>query len=127
MPRRAIFSVMIELRINRHDTRYEAAQPAKSGSKLNGCNVVSKANTAEASRAREEPANNAAMPTSAAILTSTPASGTSHWAAAPQAAPSPPPMVNRGASVPPEVPLPSEIDQETNFIAHRNTTALSGS
>ena len=33
-------------------------------------------------------------------------------------------MVNNGASVPPEVPLPSEIDQEINFITHSNASKL---
>jgi hypothetical protein len=32
-------------------------------------------------------------------------------------------MVKRGASVPPEVPLPSEIDQETNFSAASKSRA----
>ena len=35
-------------------------------------------------------------------------------------------MVNSGASVPPEVPLPSEIDHEMNFIAHRNEQRRAG-
>ena len=29
-------------------------------------------------------------------------------------------MVNSGASVPPEVPLPSAMDQERNFITQKN-------
>ena len=44
----------------------------------------------------------------------------------PSAAPSPPPMVNSGASVPPEVPLPSEIDQETNFSTHEHDQRAAG-
>ena len=42
---------------------------------------------------------------------------------APASAPSAPPIVNNGASVPPEVPLPSAIDHEMNFITHRNASA----
>ena len=37
-----------------------------------------------------------------------------------RSAPSAPPIVNSGASVPPDVPLPSAIDHEMNFITHRN-------
>ena len=36
------------------------------------------------------------------------------------------PMVNSGASVPPEVPLPRETAQEINFMMARNATTLSG-
>ena len=32
-------------------------------------------------------------------------------------------MVKRGASVPPEVPLPSEMHQEMNFTTQRMATA----
>ena len=42
--------------------------------------------------------------------------------AAPSARPMPPPMVNSGASVPPEVPLPREMDHEMNFIRIRYST-----
>ncbi len=42
---------------------------------------------------------------------------------APSAAPSPPPMVKSGASVPPDVPLPSAIAHETSFRAHSRSTA----
>jgi hypothetical protein len=41
----------------------------------------------------------------------------------PISAPSAPPMVNNGASVPPDVPLPSAIDHDRNFITHRNASA----
>ncbi len=33
-------------------------------------------------------------------------------------------MVNSGARVPPEVPLPSAIDHDANFITHRIIRAL---
>ena len=33
-------------------------------------------------------------------------------------------MVNSGASVPPEVPLPSEMDQETNFSTQSTSSAV---
>ena len=39
-------------------------------------------------------------------------------------APRPPPIVKSGASVPPDVPLPSEIAHETNFSAQRSARAL---
>ncbi len=55
------------------------------------------------------------MPTSAAMRTSTPSPGKSAMMAAPSAEPSPPPNVNKGASVPPEVPLPSAMAQERSF------------
>ena len=34
-----------------------------------------------------------------------------------------PPIVNSGASVPPDVPLPSAMDQERNFMPQRNRIA----
>ena len=52
---------MIVLRIISADTRYAAVQPPRSGSRPTGWRVVSKANTIEASRAREAPAKIAAM------------------------------------------------------------------
>ncbi len=69
----------------------------------------------EARSAREAPENIAAMPTSAAMRTSIPRCGAIALAATPIRAPSPPPIVNNGASVPPEVPLPRAIAQLTNL------------
>ena len=65
------------------------------------------------------------MPTSAPMRTSMPRCGAAAAAPAASAPPSPPPMVKRGASVPPEVPLPSEMHQETNFIAQSTISAVS--
>src|SRR3954454_579154 len=124
-PRRAIFSVMIELRIRSDETRYDAAQPPRSGNRPSGCSVVSNANTTEASIAREAPAKSAAMPTSAATPKLIPVLGDNQSRAAPNKAPMPAPSVAKGASVPPDVPLPSEIDQEMNFMAQSQAMALS--
>src|SRR6218665_432172 len=110
--------------MSNEDTRQAAAPPPNRGSKPMGWRVVSKANTTEASSAREAPAKMAAMPTSAAMRTSTPSPGTSHTANAPSAEPSPPPMVKRGASVPPEVPLPSAMDHEMNFSRQKTSAAV---
>jgi len=65
----------------------------------------------------------APIPTSAATRTSTPTDGSRSAATEPRSEPRPPPNVKRGASVPPDVPLPSAMDQETNFIAHRKRAA----
>ncbi len=86
-----------------------------------GCRVVSNANTTDARNAREAPAKRAAMPTRAAMRTSTPSCGRTAIAAAPSTDPSAPPSVKSGARVPPEVPLPSAIDQERSF--HRQNTS----
>ena len=50
--------------------------------------------------------------------------GTRASAAPASSAPKPPPMVNSGASVPPEVPLPRAMAQEMNFIVARKSSAL---
>src|SRR5689334_24749042 len=106
---------MIVFRISKQLTRYDVVQPANSGSKPMGSSVVSNANTAEAMKARDAPPNMAAIPTSAATRTSTCKLGQSATIAPPPASPSAPPIVHNGASVPPDVPLESEIDHETNF------------
>src|SRR5579875_3614647 len=111
---------MIVWRISKAEMRKAGTQPAASGSRARGCKVVSKANTIEAKSAREAPANIAAMPMRAATLMSTPAVGNSRTRAAPIAPPIAPPIVNNGASVPPEVPLASEIDQDKNFYPGRS-------
>ena len=66
------------------------------------------------------------MPTRAATRRSMPASGISQFAAAPSVWPQPAPIINRGASVPPDVPLETEIDHEMSFITHRKKTILIG-
>ena len=64
-----------------------------------------------------------AMPTSAAMRGSTPRCGKLRATTSPRRPPSAPPMVKSGASVPPEVPLPSEIDQEMNLRPPRKSSA----
>jgi len=66
---------MIVCRMNSDETRYDAVHPPRSGNNPSGCNVVSNAKTADVSIARLAPAKIAAMPTSAAMRTSTPAPG----------------------------------------------------
>ena len=60
---------MIEYRLSRSETRYAAAQPISIGSSPSGWRVVSKANTTDASRACDAPANIAAIPTSVSHAT----------------------------------------------------------
>ena len=79
--------------------------------------------TTEAIHARDAPANRPAMPTIAAIRKSTPPPGNNQRTACPNTTPSPPPMVSSGASVPPDVPLPSEMHHERNFIEHKKAAA----
>src|SRR6478735_4145556 len=106
---------MIELRMPIQETRNAAEQPPSSGNRPSGWRVVSKAKITDANMARDAPAKMAAMPTSAPMRGSMPSDGATNAAPAASAAPRPPPSVNSGASVPPEVPEPSEIDQETPF------------
>src|SRR5215470_23660 len=112
---------MIELRLSSNETRYAVLQPASRGRSPIGCRVVSNANTTDASNACDAPAKMDAMPTSAATCGSTPSDGATATAAAPNSAPTPPPMVNNGASVPPDVPLPRYTDQDTNLSTIRMT------
>ena len=109
-----------ECGMSRSDTRIRRGAPARSGSRPIGWRVVSNAKTTEASSACEAPAKIAAMPTSAAMRASTCRHGAQRSSPAPSSAPSPPPIVKSGASVPPEVPLPSAIAQETNLNATQN-------
>ena len=44
--------------------------------------------------------------------------------ALPSRIPAAPPIVSKGASVPPDVPLPRALDHATNFIVTRNRIAL---
>src|SRR5437588_11652804 len=107
---------MIVLRIKRQLKRNDAVQPERSGRSPIGCRVVSKAKTTDASSAREAPANIAAIPTSAQMRGSMPNLGNCTASSSPRKTPQAPPMVNSGANVPPDVPLPREMDQESNFI-----------
>ena len=76
-PRRAIFSVMIVLRISSAETRYAAVQPPSSGSRPERLPRRLEGEHHRRSSARDAPANIAAMPTSAAMRGSTPSRGTS--------------------------------------------------
>ena len=78
-------------------------QPPSSGKRPSGCNVVSNAKTIDANRAREAPAKMAAMPTKPAMRGSIPSAGNNDAPSAPTVAPRPPPIVNSGAKVPPDV------------------------
>ena len=111
------------LRKNRQEMRNAALHPPRSGKSPSGWRVVSNANTTDASSARDAPANMAAIPTSAPMRRSIPARGAAAAAPAARTAPSAPPMVNNGASVPPEVPLPKEMHHETNFRTQRKIIA----
>ena len=109
---------MIVVLIIRHDTKYATLTPATIGTAAWRCCVDSSAKAIEASSAREAPANIAVMPTSAPTRGSMPACGAIAITAAVSSQPSPLPNVSSGASVPPEVPLPSAIAHDTNFAAH---------
>ena len=65
--------------------------------------------------ALEAPANIADMPINAAMGILMPASGKMYLTNIPIIAPAAPPMVNNGASVPPDVPLPNAMAHERNF------------
>src|SRR5690348_12694948 len=112
-------SVMIEFSMRRHETRNADVQPPMSGNIPSGWRVHSNAKIADARRARDAPANIAAIPTSAATRMSTPNEGTITVASEPSNDPMPPPIVKSGASVPPLVPLPSEMDHEMNFAKQK--------
>ena len=107
---------MIVVRISRHEAKYASETPSTIGTTAWSCCVDSSANTIEAISARDAPANIAVMPTSAPTRGSMPACGSdarAHPAASSQ--PMPLPNVISGASVPPDVPLPSAIAHDTNF------------
>ena len=74
---------------------------------------------------REAPAKIAAMPTSAAMRGSTPGPAAARPARARERAHGAADGEQRRERVPPEVPLPSAIDHDGNFIAHRNASAPS--
>ena len=94
---------------------------ANNGNRALDCPVVSRANTMEVMKARDDPANMADMPTNAASGRVTPEEGNMVRMALPSNAPMAPPMVSNGASVPPDVPLPKEIDHDTNFSMHSDS------
>src|SRR5690606_25911152 len=79
------------------------------------CPVVSTAKMMDVNSALEEPANMADIPTKPASGNTTPDSGKKYSKPVPKIAPVAPPMVNNGASVPPEVPLPSAMAQDKNL------------
>ena len=87
---------------------------AAAGGRSAGASSRTRRRPTRAARATR-PRTCAAMPTSAATRRSIPASGSAQAASAPRAAPRPPPIVKSGASVPPDVPLPSESAHETNL------------
>ena len=97
-------------------------QPVISGRSVENWPVISIAKRIEAKSAREAPAKHAAMPTSAAMLRSRLKS--SACSTCPISTPSAPPMVKSGASVPPDVPLPSATDHEINFNAQKTASAV---
>ena len=71
-----------------------------------GWRVVSNAKTMDASSAWVAPAKIAAMPTREQTRGSTPSCGAVRFTTPPTQPPKALPMVNMGASVPPDVPLP---------------------
>jgi hypothetical protein len=80
----------------------------------------------EVSKAREAPANMAAMPTKAARLRVMPEPGHKSTSTPPSSAPMAAPMVSSGASVPPEVPLPRARAQEVNLSRHSERMSCMG-
>src|SRR5690606_11217539 len=77
--------------------------------------VTSNAKTIDVNKALADPANILAIPIKAQVGKLISLCGKKYKVTIPNAKPVAPPMVNKGANVPPEVPLPREIDQETNF------------
>jgi hypothetical protein len=109
--------------INILDTMYATAHPLITGNIAAGRSVVSIAKTIEVSTARDAPVNIAVMPTNPATRGSIFIHGARTRPALPIIAPSAPPIVNNGARVPPDVPLPNEIAQERNLNTHSITSA----
>src|SRR4051794_15110473 len=110
---------MIVFLINSEETRYAAPHPARSGKRADCWWVASKAKIKDVRNAREDPANMAAIPTRAEIRMSSVRKKTDPLSSAPEMDPMPPPIVNSGASVPPDVPLPSAIDQEISLAKQK--------
>jgi len=92
-----------------------------SGNNACGCAVVSIKKTIEVSIALEAPANIAAIPIIAAVARLIPLPGNICNTSVPSKAPAAPPIVNKGASVPPEVPLPA-IAEVQNALFNATTT-----
>ena len=108
------------------ETIYEARHPAKTGNKAFDCPVTSNAKIIEVSSALEAPAKIADMATNAASDKVMPESGKKLRTRFPNNIPVAPPMVSKGASVPPEVPLPKAIAHEMNFKKHKPNTTFIG-
>src|SRR5690606_38137454 len=104
-PLRAILSVIIVFSIRKNEIKYDVVQVASKGNNALDCPVVSRAKTIDVRNALEAPANNADIPTSTANGIFIPTSGNQYIPTLPSNAPAAPPMVIKGASVPPEVPL----------------------
>ena len=101
--------------IKKNETIYDATHAPINGNNALDCIVVSSAKMIEVSKARDAPANIAAIPTNAVKGIEISALGKNCKINKPINEPVAPPIVKSGASVPPEVPLPNAIDQETNF------------
>src|SRR6478735_4457612 len=81
----------------------------------------------EVSSALDAPANIEAIPTSAASVMLTGNAGKNLCTDIASSAPAAPPIVNSGASVPPDVPLPSETDQDIYFRMDKDNKIDKGS
>src|SRR5690606_39773451 len=77
--------------------------------------VTSNAKTIDVNRALADPANMLAIPIKAQVGKLISLCGKKYKIDIPNASPVAPPIVNNGAKVPPDVPLPKEIDHEINF------------
>ena len=97
-----------------------------NGNKACGWAVVSIRKTIEVSIALEAPANIAAIPIKAAVAMFIPLSGNICNTIIPSKAPVAPPIVNKGANVPPDVPLLNAITHEVYFRKHKISNILSG-
>ncbi|OIQ80356.1 hypothetical protein GALL_379000 [mine drainage metagenome] len=114
---------MMVCRIDSPDTSHALPQPSSSGSRPGSCQVVSSANTTDMNSARDAPAKIAAMPTSAASPGARPSCGKASASACPSVAPRQAPTVINGASVPPEVPLPSATVHDSSLAAPSSHSA----
>jgi len=108
-PRRATFSVSTERFRIRADTAYALTDATiMAGSVPQAC-VSSRVNTTPVSGERITPPSTAARP----AIAQNP--GNTCGSASPSSAPSAPPIMNVGASTPPDVPEPSDRDQISVF------------
>ena|SRR6266496_533791 len=99
-------------------------QAPNNGNKPCGCKVVSKAKTIDVNKALEAPANIAAIPINAQVGRLISVKGKIFCTIIPNNTPNAPPIVNKGARVPPDVPLPKETDHDKNFNKHKPNTRL---